>query len=131
MGLFGSRTLDRPAAPHRNPRDVEALEEFVANLESATDEASTWRIFASTYVEFYEMDYGAVWCVENGKTRLEYEVGRIVSGLTATSGQPAIVQQATRTREPVYADERSATADPRLAAAVRAGARVGLALPIV
>src|SRR5690349_25028077 len=107
MGLFGSRTVERPVAQRRNPRDIEALEEFVANLESATDEASTWRIFASTYVEFYDMDYAAIWCVEGGAPRLEYEVGRIVSTLGG-AGQPAMVQQALRGREPVYADDRAA-----------------------
>ena len=60
MGLFGSRTVDRPAVPRRNPRDVEALEEYVANLESVTDEPSTWRILASTYVESYDMEYAAI-----------------------------------------------------------------------
>src|SRR5690348_14033579 len=105
MGLFGSRTVDRPAPPRRNPRDIEALEEFVANLESATDEASTWRIFASTYVEFYDMEYGAVWLVGGGVPRLEYELGRISSTLAGTSSHPGLVQQAIRKREPVYADD--------------------------
>src|SRR3954452_14939793 len=131
MGLFGSRAVDRPAAERRYPRDVEALEEFVANLESVTDEASTWRVFASTYVEFYDMDYGAIWCVEGGKVRLEYEVGRTVSSLGGTTGQAALVQQAIRGREPVYADDRAAATDARLAAAIRAGAKAGVALPIV
>src|SRR3954469_8504526 len=105
MGLFGSRTVDRPPAPRRNPQEVEALEEFVANLESATDEASTWRILASTYVEFYEMDYGAIWRVAGGKPHLEYEVGKIASSLGGATGQPVLVQQAIRSRQPVYADD--------------------------
>jgi len=130
MGLFGSRAVDRPAVPRRAPRDIEAVEELVANLASATDEASTWRIFASTYVEFYEMEYAAIWRVENGRHRLEYEVGRAASALGGSTGQPALVQQAIRTREAVYADERAAAGDPRLAAAIRAGAKAGLVLPI-
>ena len=130
MGLFGSRTVDRPAAQRRNPRDVEALEEFVKNLESATDEASTWRIFTSTYVEFYEMDYGATWTVENGHPRLEYEVGRIVSALAGTASQPSLVNQAIRAREAVYADDRHG-GDARLSAAIRAGAQAVVAMPIV
>jgi len=128
MGLFGSRAVDRPAVPRRSPRDVEALEEFVANLEAATDEASTWRIFASTYVESYDMDYAGIWKVESGQPRLEYEVGRIVSALGG--GQPAMVQQAIRGREAVYADDRAAARDPRLATAIRSGAKAGIALPI-
>ena len=130
MGLFGSRTVDRPAAPRRNPRDVEALEEYCANLESATDEASTWRILASTYVECYEMDYAAIWYVEAGQPRLGYEVGKIVSVLGG-AGASSLVQQAVRGREPVYADDRAAAGDPRLATAIRSGARAGLALPIL
>ncbi|HEX5200272.1 MAG TPA: methyl-accepting chemotaxis protein [Actinoplanes sp.] len=130
MGLFGSRTADRPAAPPRMPRDVEALEEFIANLESVTDEASTWRIFASTYVEFYEMEYGAAWIVENGAPRLEYELGRIASALSGTAAHPGLVQQAVRGREPIYADDTYRDGDSRLAAAVRTGARAALALPI-
>ena len=130
MGLFGSRTADRPARPQREPRDIEALEELVANLESATDEASTWRIFASTYVEFYDMQYAAAWLVEGGVPRLEYEVGPLTNQLSGTSGQPAVVQQAVRAREAVYADDSRAD-DPRMAAAIRAGCRSALALPIV
>src|SRR3954471_16479005 len=117
MGLFGSRTADRAAAHQREPRDIEALEELVANLESATDEASTWRIFASTYVEFYDMEYAAAWLVEGGVPRLEYEVGPLTEQLSGTAGQPAVVQQAVRAREAVYADD-SRTGDPRMDAAI-------------
>jgi uncharacterized protein with GYD domain len=131
MGLFGSRTVDRPDTPPRNPRDVEALEEFVANLESTTDEASTWRIFTSTYVEFYEMEYGATWLVEGGRPRLEYEAGRIVAELGRATAQPGLVQQAIRGREAVYADDKQRGGDPRLAAAIAAGCRAAIALPIV
>ncbi|MFI5892032.1 methyl-accepting chemotaxis protein [Actinoplanes sp. NPDC051513] len=130
MGLFGSRAVDRPATPRRNPRDIEALEEFIANLESATDEASTWRIFASTYVEFYDMEYGAAWIVENGHPRLEYELGRIVSSLGGTASGPGLVQQAIRKREPIYADDSSRDGDSRLSAAIRTGCRAALALPV-
>ncbi|MFF5296123.1 methyl-accepting chemotaxis protein [Paractinoplanes globisporus] len=129
MGLFGSRTVDRPAV-QRNPRDIEALEEFVANLENATDEASTWRILASTYVEFYDMEYVAAWLVENGAARLEYEVGRLVPALAGTADRPGLVQRAIRSREPVYADERAADGDARLAAALRSGCRAAVAMPI-
>jgi methyl-accepting chemotaxis protein-like sensor/GAF domain-containing protein len=129
MGLFGKRTLDQPTMQRRNPRDVEALEEFVANLETATDEASTWRILASTYVEFYDMDYGAAWIVENGAPRIEYELGRIAGALAGTADRAGLVQQAIRTREAVYSD--SMEADPRLGAAHRAGAIAAITMPIV
>src|SRR3954471_7115046 len=104
MGLFGSRAVDRPATPHRNPRDIEALEEFIANLESATDEASTWRIFASTYVEFYDMECAAAWLVD-GAPRLEYEVGPLARQLSGSKVPSAVVQQAIRAREAAYSDE--------------------------
>ena len=58
-----------------------------------------------------------------------YEVGKIVSALGG--GQPALVQQAIRGRAAVYADDRAAAGDPRLATAIRSGAKAGLALPIV
>ncbi|GAA0552461.1 hypothetical protein GCM10010172_38590 [Paractinoplanes ferrugineus] len=129
MGLFGKRTLDQPVVQRRNPRDIEALEEFVSNLEAATDEPSTWRIFASTYVEFYDMEYGAAWQVENGVPRIEYELGRISGALTGTADRASLVQQAIRTREAVYSDAMEA--DPRLSAAHRAGAIAAIAMPIV
>ena len=130
MGLFGKGPLDQPAAQRATPpRDVEALEEFVANLESATDEASTWRIFASTYVEFYRMEYGAIWVVDNGVARIAYELGKIAGALAGTADRTGLVQQALRTREAVYSDTPGA--DPRMAAAFRAGAVAAVALPIV
>ncbi|GIE98876.1 methyl-accepting chemotaxis protein [Paractinoplanes rishiriensis] len=131
MGLFGNRTVERAAAPPREPRDIEALEELVTNLENATDEASTWRIYASTYLEFYDMEYVAAWLVAGGTAQLEYEVGRIAPALTGTEERAGLVQQAIRSRHPVYADDRGADGDPRLAAALRAGARAALVVPVV
>src|SRR3954463_15484574 len=112
MGLFRNRADEAPTT-FVVPRDIEALEDLANNLESATDEASTWRIFASTYVEFYDMEYGAAWLVENGVPRLEYEVGRIVSALSGTAAQPGLVQQAIRSKQCVYADETNRDGDPR------------------
>jgi hypothetical protein len=126
MGLFGSRQQVEPPARLVPPRDIEALEELAINLEGATGEASTWRIYASTYVEFYDMEYGAVWCVENGSVRLEYELGRIKDKLTGPSG---LVQQAMRTGQPVYAKEADAPTDMRFQAALRAGAKAGIVVP--
>ncbi|GAA0496738.1 hypothetical protein Ade02nite_55290 [Paractinoplanes deccanensis] len=129
MGLFGSRQ-QQPEPPARltPPRDIEALEELAQNLESATGEGSTWRIYASTYVEFYDMEYGAVWCVENGGVRLEYELGRLKGRLT---GQSSLVQQALRTGQPVYAAEGDAPTDARFQAALRAGAKGAVVVPAV
>jgi GAF domain-containing protein len=131
MGLFGSRTT-APPIPARNPRDIEALEELVGNLEKATDEESTWRIYASTYVEFYDMEYAAAWLVDAGRPQLAHEVGRATAGLAGTAAQPGLVAEAIRSGQVVHleADSPRAGADPRFAAAVRAGARSGLANPI-
>jgi len=131
MGLFGNRTVERSAAPPRVPRDIEALGDLVTNLESATDEASTWRIWASTYAEFYDMDYAAVWLVESGVPRLEYALGRIVPALAGVADRPGLVQKAIQSRQPVSGDESGAGTDPRLATALRAGAVSALALPVM
>jgi hypothetical protein len=131
MGLFGSRAVERVAAPPRVPRDIEALEELVTNLEGATDEASTWRIYASTYLEFYDMAYAAAWLIEGGVPKLAYEVGRIMGDLAPTGDRPGLVQQALRSRHPVYVDASAAGADLRMAAAVRAGAEAAMVVPVL
>ncbi|MFF5081463.1 methyl-accepting chemotaxis protein [Actinoplanes sp. NPDC000266] len=129
MGLFGNRQQQsEPVARREPPRDIEALEELVTNLEAATGEGSTWRIYASTYVEFYDMEYGAVWCVENGALRLEYELGRLKGQITGPSG---LAQQVLRGSQPVYANADSSTTDPRFQAAIRGGAKAGIAVPAV
>jgi hypothetical protein len=130
MGLFARRPAGQPV-PQRFPRDIEALEELVTNLESATDEASTWRIYASTYVEFYDMVYAAAWLVDGGSPRLEYEVGPSVAALTGSGGPGGLVGRAARATQPVYVDETRPDGDPRFAAAVRAGARAGMLTPVV
>jgi hypothetical protein len=131
MGLFGGRNPGPLLPPARTPRDVEALEELVKNLESATDEASTWRIYASTYLEFYELEYAAAWIVQNGTPRLEYEVGRLVGALAGTTGQTGIVARAARSLQPINFSVENPDSDPRFSAAIRGGAMAGLYQPIV
>jgi len=41
MGLFGGRSTGAPPEPQPAPQDIEALQELVKNLETATDEAGT------------------------------------------------------------------------------------------
>ncbi|GAB2569641.1 hypothetical protein Aab01nite_07220 [Paractinoplanes abujensis] len=130
MGLFGRRVEAEPAVQRTPPRDVEALEELVNNLEGVTDEASSWRIYASTNQEFNDLDYVAIWIVENGQPRLEYEVGPMTGALGST-GQAALVQQAIRGGHAVFSNAAAAGSDQRLAAAVRAGAKGGVAVPIM
>ncbi|MCO8269769.1 methyl-accepting chemotaxis protein [Actinoplanes sp. TRM 88003] len=128
MGLFGKRTVDEAAPQRTPPRDIEALEELVNNLESATDEASSWRIYASTYLEFYDLLYVAVWIIDNGTPRLEYECGKLAGSLGG--GVSGVVQQAIRSNHAVYLTGSTAVADPRFAAAHRGGALSGTAVPI-
>ncbi len=132
MGLFSRRVVERPVAPEV-PRDIEALQELVTNLEGTTDEASTWRIHASTYVEFYGLDYAAVWLIDAGAPKLEYELGSLTSALAGTTGRPTFVQEALRTGQPVYVDTNSHTAeqDPRFSAARRAGCKAAIVVPAV
>jgi GAF domain-containing protein len=137
MGLVGSRPSGRPEPPVRLPRDIEALEELVRNLESATDEASTWRIYASTYLEFYGMVYAAAWLVVAGAPRLEYEVGPLTAQLAGTAqpagvaAQTSLVQRAARSGQPLYADATGEADDSRFATAVRAGAKAVVIVPSV
>jgi Methyl-accepting chemotaxis protein (MCP) signalling domain/GAF domain len=125
MGLFRARVSAAPPAPPA-PRDVEALEELANNMESATDEASTWRIWAATYAEFYRLDYAGVWLVDGGVPHLEYEFGPLAGTL---AGPSALVQEALRTDRPAFADATTST-EPRLAAAIRGGSLSGAAFPV-
>jgi hypothetical protein len=127
MGLFRERGAAPPTPTLQVPRDIEALEELANNLEGVTDEAHSWRILAATNVEFYGMPYIGVWLVEGGTPRLEFAAGRLSSTLGA--GPSALVQEALRTKQPVYADEQRAATDSRLAAAVRGGCHSGQAVP--
>jgi hypothetical protein len=130
MGLFGSRAVEQPVA-QEVPRDIEALEELVTNLVGVTDEASTWRIFVSTYVEFYQMDYVAAWVVDHGALRLEYAAGRITSALAGVPGPSPMLLKALRGNQPIFAATGGAGADDqRCAAALRAGADAAIAVPI-
>ena len=131
MGLFGGRKPGPTLSPVRTPRDVEALEELVKNLESATDEASSWRIYASTYLEFYDLEYAAAWVVVNGAPRLEYEVGRLAGALAATAGQTGLLARAVRSGKSLHLDVDHPDNDPRFGAAMRAGARSATYQPIV
>ncbi|HET6483953.1 MAG TPA: methyl-accepting chemotaxis protein [Actinoplanes sp.] len=127
MGLFGKRVESQPLVQRTPPRDIEALEELVVNLETVTDEASSWRIYASTYLEFYGLEYVAIWIVEGGTARLEFECGRL-AGALGGGGVPSMVQQAMRGNA-VYLNE-SAVGDPRFGAAVRVGIKSATAIPI-
>ncbi|WP_127500754.1 methyl-accepting chemotaxis protein [Actinoplanes solisilvae] len=129
MGLFGKRAEDQPTVQRQPPRDIEALEELVNNLEGVTDEASSWRIYASTYLEFYDLEYVAVWLVENGTPRLEYECGRL-AGTLGSGGVPGLLQQAIRGGHAVYANESAVGSDARFGTAVRSGAKACTVVPI-
>jgi hypothetical protein len=127
MGLFRDRTAAAPPPVADVPRDIEALEELADNLEGATDEAHSWRVYASTYLEFYGFEYIAVWLVDGPSVRLEFAAGPLAGALGP--GPSPLVQEALRTGRPTYADEREPGTDSRLAAALRAGCRSGTAVP--
>jgi putative methionine-R-sulfoxide reductase with GAF domain len=132
MGLFASRAPNRSAeAAMPVPHDIEALEELVNNLEGATGAAHTWRIYASTYQEFYNAKYAAAWVVDSGSPRIEYEVGPLAGALGGTHHQAGLVQQAIRGRQPVCLSDPEPGSDQRLATALRAGARTAMAVPIL
>jgi hypothetical protein len=130
MGLFGGRSTGQPVLPPRAPRDVEALEELVTNLESATDEDSTWRIYASTYAEFYDMVYAAAWLVEGTTPRLCFEVGPAVATMAGTQGQSQLAGRAVRSPKPVATDATGPEIDGRFATAIRAGAQQAVITPV-
>ncbi|MEV6848262.1 methyl-accepting chemotaxis protein [Actinoplanes sp. NPDC051411] len=127
MGLFRDRVVAAPPPALAVPRDIEALHELAGNLEGVTDDAHSWRVYASTYVEFYGLEYIAVWLVDGPSAHLEFAAGKLAA--TLGTGPSPLVQEALRTGRPAYADERDPGTDPRLAAAIRGGCRFGAAVP--
>jgi GAF domain-containing protein len=127
MGLFRDRAAAAPPPMLDVPRDIEALEELANNLEGVTDEAHSWRVYASTLLEFHGLDYIGVWLVDGPAVHLEFSAGPLAA--TLGSGPSPMVQEAARTGRPVYADEGGPGTDSRLAAAIRAGCRAGSAVP--
>ncbi|MFI6071494.1 methyl-accepting chemotaxis protein [Actinoplanes sp. NPDC051343] len=127
MGLFRDRAAAAPPPLLAVPRDIEALEELANNLEGVTDEAHSWRVWASTYVEFYDLPYAAIWTVDGSSAQLAYAAGPLAD--TLGPGPSALVQLALRTGRPAYADASSPGTDSRLAAALRGGCLSGSAVP--
>ncbi|NMO55743.1 GAF domain-containing protein [Actinoplanes sp. TBRC 11911] len=131
MGLFGGRSSGPPPAPQPVPQDIEALQELVKNLESATDEASTWRIYCSTHAEFYNLPYVAAWVVTAGTPRLEYETGAQKAAMSGTTAHAGLVTRAVRAGRPLHVDETNGESDLRFDAAKRAGMRSATVIPLV
>jgi GAF domain-containing protein len=127
MGLFRDRAAAAPPLTLDVPRDIEALEELANNLEGVTDEGHSWRVYASTLVEFYGLEYIGVWLVDAPGVQLEFAAGPLAA--TLGSGPGPMVQEVARTGRPTYADESAPGTDSRLAAALRAGCRAGYAVP--
>jgi hypothetical protein len=128
MGLFRDRASAAPPSVLAVPRDIEALEELANNLEGVTDDAHSWRVYASTYVEFFGLAYVGVWVVDGRSVHLEYAAGRLAASLGP--GPSPLLLEAMRTGKPAYADERSPGTDSRLTAALAGGCRSGSAVPI-
>ncbi|MGI5184153.1 methyl-accepting chemotaxis protein [Dactylosporangium sp. CA-152071] len=144
MGLLRARgRVQEPSSAV--PRDVEALEQLVAALERATDEASTWRITVESLVGSHGFLYGAVWLPGSpgsaagsvtgpaGGLRLEFETGPIAGQLKAVAGATGgLVGRAFQGRRPIYADDTRGVRDcPRCEAATRAGAVSAVLIPVV
>jgi putative methionine-R-sulfoxide reductase with GAF domain len=132
MGFFGrSAAIEKPA--ERVPQDIEALQELSRDLENVTDEASSWRIYAASTLEFYRMQYVGVWVLENGVPRLEFEIGPL-AGTLGVAVAPGIVQQAAREGRAVFFDasitpDAAGATEARFAAARRGGALGATAVP--
>ncbi|MFC4064477.1 GAF domain-containing protein [Actinoplanes subglobosus] len=131
MRLFGSRAVT-PEAARPIPRDVEALEQLVLALDTATDEDSAWRITVENMVRFHKMGYGAVW-VPDGLNRLRrlHECGPLQPQLAGVT-EPELVTKALQSRAAVFdEDPERATGCRRWQAAAKAGMVAAMMLPVI
>jgi putative methionine-R-sulfoxide reductase with GAF domain len=139
VGLFGRAAGGEPAAATPVPRDVESLEDLIRALESAQDEAATWRITVDTTVRSNNFCYGACWLPESGnRLHIAYETGPLVPDLQPVlNDRPVpmdagLVGRAHQSRKPVYVD--SVVGDKqclRCAAAAKAGAVAAVVIPVM
>ncbi|MEU4159032.1 methyl-accepting chemotaxis protein [Actinoplanes sp. NPDC026670] len=114
------------------PRDVEALEQLVLALDTATDEDSAWRITVESMVQFNKMGYGAVWVPDGlNKLRRLHECGPLQSQLAGVT-EPELVTKAMQSRAAVFdEDPDRATGCRRWQAAAKAGMVAAMMLPVL
>ncbi|GIF04351.1 methyl-accepting chemotaxis protein [Actinoplanes siamensis] len=136
MRWFGSQQPG-PEATRPIPRDVEALEELVLALETATDEINAWRITVASTVESYGFGYGAIWVPDGRQLRLVHETGRLTPQLqAATPGRSlpmdsGLLGRAYRTRQLTSAESLAECGGcRRCQTALGSGMVAGLVLPV-
>ena len=136
MRLFGSRAVS-PEAVRPVPRDVEALEQLVLDLDTATDEDSAWRITVESTATFYGFGYGAVWIPEpSGRLRLRHETGALAPAMRSAFGaepdDSGLVSRAFRGRAPIIEESPEGAPDSRRHQhAVKSGMVSAVILPVV
>ncbi|KQS66316.1 methyl-accepting chemotaxis protein [Modestobacter sp. Leaf380] len=122
------------------PRDVEALEEVIAALDSGvSDEASAHRVVVATLVRALGLDYGAVWLPGPGGLVLAHETGPLVPTMERSWDRARVLTresglggQALARRTPVLAGPTTDAATcTRWATASAAGAGQGCFLPVL
>ncbi|GGQ54587.1 GAF domain-containing protein [Couchioplanes azureus] len=139
MISFRSRAAADPVALRPVPRDVEALEKLISDLENVRDEDSAWQVTVDSTVASHNFSYGAVWRPDgNGQVVIQYETGSIVRELDSViSGHSApadagLVGRAARTKQPVYVDALEQCEDClRCQAAARASMEAAVVMPVL
>ncbi len=121
------------------PRDVESLEQLIADLDKTTDETSAWRIAVDSLVRSYRFGYGAIWLPDDGgRVQIGYETGEIITELRAVlRGQPistsaGLVGRAYTSGKPHYIEQIEGHPEClRCTAASRAGMRAAIVMPVL
>ncbi|GII05691.1 GAF domain-containing protein [Planobispora takensis] len=135
--MFGlsRRPTTHPLPPV--PRDVEALEQLLADMEAVTDEDSMLRIAVESLLRSTGFGYGAAW-VSDGQAGLRRCLvgGPLAAALekdtsdhrTTTNGPVAEVM---RSRRPFVVNELESCGDEHAAAAIRHGMKAAVYLPVI
>jgi len=137
-----SSTPAQPIAPAQMPRDVEAVEAVIDQLDrGVTGEASAHLAITETLVRELNIGYGAVWlAADDGSFHLTGDSGTLATAIGASSGgrvtritaNDGFGGQAIRSRKTLVLD---ASSDPRTClrwgGALDAGATSGCVLPLV
>ncbi|NJC64212.1 GAF domain-containing protein [Planosporangium flavigriseum] len=117
------------------PRDLEALEQLLLNLDAAVDEAGAYRIFIDSFVGAMGFSYGSVWRVDpTGHLELRHETGALAEHMPTASSAPSAVRvtEAIRSRRAVVVRDLAEARDcPRCVSAHQAGASTAIFTPIV
>jgi methyl-accepting chemotaxis protein len=119
------------------PRDIEALEQLIADLDDVADEEDACRKAVASWTTATGGEYGGAWLPDrSGRLHLRWETGSIAAamqeGPASRQVDDGIVGRAYRDRRTVnLAGNLAAQADPRCAKAARLGMQTGTAVPIL